>query len=63
MFENEAEYFFQDWSAKNITDPDLTALLGNNKVVLTAHQVSSFCGCEYSIYHHLLRLFSLTSMC
>ena len=50
VFENEAEYFFQDWSAKNITDPELTALLGNNKVVLTAHQVSSFCGCEYSIY-------------
>eukprot|EP00563_Minutocellus_polymorphus_P021390 CAMPEP_0197718266 /NCGR_PEP_ID=MMETSP1434-20131217/2488_1 /TAXON_ID=265543 /ORGANISM="Minutocellus polymorphus, Strain CCMP3303" /LENGTH=534 /DNA_ID=CAMNT_0043302897 /DNA_START=97 /DNA_END=1701 /DNA_ORIENTATION=+ len=38
VFENEADYFFQDWSAKNITDPELTALLGNNKVVLTAHQ-------------------------
>jgi len=38
VFENEAEYFFRDWSAKNIEDPELTALLGNNKVVLTAHQ-------------------------
>ena len=58
VFENEAEYFFQDWSAKNITDPELTALLGNNKVVLTAHQVSSFAEWEYSILQHLLRLFS-----
>lgn len=38
VFENEQEYFFQDWSAKAIEDPDLTSLLGNNKVVLTAHQ-------------------------
>lgn len=38
VFENEAEYFFQDWSARNIEDPELTSLLGNNKVVLTAHQ-------------------------
>lgn len=38
VFENEAEYFFRDWSAKNIEDPELTALLGNNRVVLTAHQ-------------------------
>lgn len=38
VFENEQEYFFQDWSGKAIEDPDLTSLLGNNKVVLTAHQ-------------------------
>lgn len=38
VFENEQEYFFQDWSAKAIEDTDLTSLLGNNKVVLTAHQ-------------------------
>lgn len=38
VYENEADYFFQDWSARNIDDPDLVALLGNNKVVLTAHQ-------------------------
>lgn len=38
VFENEQEYFFQDWSAKAIEDVDLTSLLGNPKVVLTAHQ-------------------------
>ena len=39
VFENEQEYFFQDWSAKAIEDQtDLNTLLGNNKVVLTAHQ-------------------------
>jgi len=38
VYENEQQYFFQDWSAKNIEDSDLTSLLGNNKVVLTAHQ-------------------------
>ena len=38
VYENEGEYFFQDWSAKNIEDPILVALLGNNKVVMTAHQ-------------------------
>ena len=38
VYENEQEYFFQDWSAKTVTDLDLVALLGNNKVVLTAHQ-------------------------
>ena len=38
VFENEQEYFFQDWSARAIEDSDLTSLLGNNKVVLTAHQ-------------------------
>jgi D-lactate dehydrogenase len=38
VFENEQEYFFQDWSARAIGDPDLTSLLGNNKVVMTAHQ-------------------------
>ncbi len=38
VFENEQEYFFQDWSARSIDDSDLTSLLGNNKVVMTAHQ-------------------------
>ncbi len=38
VYENEQDYFFQDWSAKTVTDADLVALLGNNKVVLTAHQ-------------------------
>jgi len=38
VYENEEDYFFQDWSARNIPDPDLVALLGNHKVVLTAHQ-------------------------
>lgn len=38
VYENEADYFFQDWSARNIPDDDLVALLGNNNVVLTAHQ-------------------------
>jgi len=38
VYENEQEYFFQDWSARNIQDPDLVALLGSANVVLTAHQ-------------------------
>ncbi|CAB9525475.1 hydroxyacid dehydrogenase homolog [Seminavis robusta] len=38
VYENEQEYFFQDWSAKSIQDPDLTALLGEPGVVMTAHQ-------------------------
>lgn len=38
VYENEQEYFFQDWSAKHIADEDLMSLLGNNNVVLTAHQ-------------------------
>jgi D-lactate dehydrogenase len=38
VYENEADYFFQDWSAQNIPDPVLVALLGNNNVILTAHQ-------------------------
>ena len=38
VYENEQEYFFQDWSAKHMADQDLIALLGNNNVVLTAHQ-------------------------
>lgn len=41
VYENEADYFFQDWSAKQIQDPHLVALLGENNVVLTAHQ--AFC--------------------
>jgi D-lactate dehydrogenase len=38
VYENEQQYFFQDWSAKTIQDPDLTALLGEPSVVMTAHQ-------------------------
>lgn len=38
VYENEADYFFQDWSARQITDTDLVALLGQNNVLLTAHQ-------------------------
>ena len=38
VYENEGDYFFQDWSAKSIPDPTLVALLGNNNVLLTAHQ-------------------------
>jgi D-lactate dehydrogenase len=38
VYENEQAYFFQDWSARNVQDPDLVALLGLNSVVLTAHQ-------------------------
>ena len=38
VYENEADYFFQDWSARQIPDADLVSLLGNNNVVLTAHQ-------------------------
>lgn len=38
VYENEQEYFFQDWSARHIKDPDLLALLGENNLVLTAHQ-------------------------
>lgn len=38
VYENESEYFFQDWSARHMEDEDLMSLLGNNNVVLTAHQ-------------------------
>ena len=38
VYEHEQEYFFQDWSARQIKDPDLVALLGLHNVVLTAHQ-------------------------
>ena len=38
VYENEQQYFFQDWSAKTIQDADLTALLGEPSVVMTAHQ-------------------------
>mmetsp|Transcript_28901 Transcript_28901/g.54308 ORF Transcript_28901/g.54308 Transcript_28901/m.54308 type:complete len:536 (+) Transcript_28901:76-1683(+) len=38
VYENEGDYFFQDWSARSIPDPTLVALLGNNNVLLTAHQ-------------------------
>jgi D-lactate dehydrogenase len=38
VYENEANYFFKDWSASQIDDPDLRALLGEHNVVLTAHQ-------------------------
>ena len=38
VYEHEQAYFFQDWSARHIPDPDLVALLGMTNVVLTAHQ-------------------------
>ncbi|KAL7531075.1 hypothetical protein ACHAXR_003828 [Thalassiosira sp. AJA248-18] len=38
VYENEAEYFFQDWSGKAIEDNVLATLMGNNRVVMTAHQ-------------------------
>jgi len=38
VYEREQDYFYQDWSAKSIDDPDLEALIGNHNVVLTAHQ-------------------------
>jgi D-lactate dehydrogenase len=38
VYEHEQDYFFQDWSARNVKDPDLVALLGHNNVILTAHQ-------------------------
>lgn len=38
VYENEGDYFFQDWSGKNVDDPVLVALLGSNKIVMTAHQ-------------------------
>lgn len=38
VYENEGDYFFQDWSGKAIIDSTLTELLGNNRVVMTAHQ-------------------------
>lgn len=38
VYENEGDYFFQDWSGKSVKDPILVNLLGNNNVLLTAHQ-------------------------
>lgn len=38
VYENEGDYFFQDWSAKSVTDPTLVALVAETKVLLTAHQ-------------------------
>jgi D-lactate dehydrogenase len=38
VYEHEQAYFFQDWSARHIKDPDLLALIGENNVVMTAHQ-------------------------
>jgi len=38
VYEHEQAYFFQDWSARHIKDQDLLALIGENNVVLTAHQ-------------------------
>jgi len=38
VYEFESDYFFQDWSAKSVKDPTLVALLGENRVLLTAHQ-------------------------
>lgn len=38
VYENEGDYFFQDWSGKAVMDNTLVTLLGNNRVVMTAHQ-------------------------
>mmetsp|Transcript_24166 Transcript_24166/g.48065 ORF Transcript_24166/g.48065 Transcript_24166/m.48065 type:complete len:412 (+) Transcript_24166:188-1423(+) len=38
VYENEGEYFFQDYSSKSIKDERLVAMLGNNRIVMTAHQ-------------------------
>lgn len=38
VYENEGEYFFQDYSSKSIEDARLVAMLGNNRIVMTAHQ-------------------------
>jgi D-lactate dehydrogenase len=38
VYENEGDYFFQDWSGRNVLDPTLVALVGSNNVLLTAHQ-------------------------
>jgi len=38
LFLNEGEYFFQDYSSKSIKDERLVAMLGNNRIVMTAHQ-------------------------
>jgi D-lactate dehydrogenase len=38
VYEYEQAYFFQDWSAKTLQDEDLLALIGENNVILTAHQ-------------------------
>ena len=38
VYEFEELYFFQDYSARRIEDPDLVALIGEQNVVLTAHQ-------------------------
>ena len=38
VYENEQEYFFQDWSARHVTDSKLVSLLGQHNVLLTAHQ-------------------------
>ena len=40
VYENEEAYFFQDWSGEAIEDQTLVTLLGSNRVVMTAHQVS-----------------------
>mmetsp|Transcript_4264 Transcript_4264/g.4809 ORF Transcript_4264/g.4809 Transcript_4264/m.4809 type:complete len:521 (-) Transcript_4264:206-1768(-) len=37
VYEHESEYFFQDYSAKIVTDPILSALLAENRVLLTPH--------------------------
>ena len=38
VYLNEGNYFFLDHSSKNIEDETLLSLLGNNKIVMTAHQ-------------------------
>ena len=41
VFENESDYFFRDWGAKAIQDNQLVQLLGNNRVIMTPHQVGA----------------------
>jgi len=38
VYENEADYFFQDWSGKAVGDNELVTLLGSNRVIMTPHQ-------------------------
>jgi len=38
VYENEADFFFQDWSGKAVNDSTLSTLLGNNRCLITAHQ-------------------------
>ena len=37
VYENEAKYFFQDYSGEAIDDSTLSHLIGSNRVVMTPH--------------------------